>query len=332
MRLTRVGSKPRGWTKEALLWLSALLLGWLAALQIQVVLAVLEGPPALLWDGCAAQRSSGACEGDEEVVVAGDVAALNCGDPGCDAGAVAGGAALASAGAAAARATGEGALESCGDPQVLGLLQRLADRCAGSFDSCPEGDLTSFAVAAEDFDDVVRRFPGTVTLHFPSGTPPIRTRAWEAPWPPADLRAHYMERLERLGMAERLRAAKSVLLIGRASQGGSAGTNNLYAKARANAAYELLSATLTDEAERAALGAKVKRLILSDRRPLAPEFFAAHHVDGMITWSPGNEAALRSLLKERDGGATAWARDTINQVAFVVPIACELPPARSVLP
>jgi len=331
MRVRRMRPQPRGWTKALALWLSAILLGGLAALQIQVVLAVMQRPLVRLLEGCEVEDPPGSCGAELAVVAPAEL--MGTAPPGCV------GAGCDAVAAAAPEPEPEPEPESigsedasCADPQVIGLLQRLADRCAGAFDSCPEGELTSFAVAAEDFDDVVRRFPGTVTLHFPPGTPPIRGRASDPLWPPPELRAHYLARLEGLEVAPRLRAARSVLLIGRASQGGSAGTNNLYAKARANAAYELLAATLSDEAERAALGAKVKRLILSDRRLLAPEFFAAHYAEGMIGWSRGSEEALRSLLAGRSGWEEAWTRDTINQVAFVVPIACEMPAARSVPP
>lgn len=214
---------------------------------------------------------------------------------------------------------------SCDDPIVHKVLVEVQKTCQGSWNTCPEDKLKDFVLSSADFDQVIAAFPGTMTIHFPSGRPFL---AQGRDWPGDDERAYYRKQLSTPAVAKALGEAQDLLLIGRSSLGQSPDEDLRYSRARVNMVAELLTAAAPGPNESTALRGKFRQLMLGSRKVLQPAFFAKNYANRIVAWSADAEQYLRSKLvdlaklsaKERRG-----ILGMVNQVVFVVPIPCKLP-------
>jgi hypothetical protein len=213
----------------------------------------------------------------------------------------------------------------CDKPEIQKALARLEKECKGDLGRCDPGALNKFAMQYKGFDELLSAFPGTITLHFPTGKPPLVPDK-ATPWPNAKTRAHYIDRLARSTGV--LRGAKFIFLIARSSPHGNARLNGLFAQQRGIYAKELLYATLDLEtAERDAFSKKFREFILGPKRRLDRDLFAQRYENRFITWNTNSHKQLLNLIKttepitEKDA---EWLDDTINQVVLIVPVHCEL--------
>ncbi len=212
----------------------------------------------------------------------------------------------------------------CDNPEIQRALAQLDKDCEGNLGVCAPGALNKFAMRYKGFDELLSAFPGTITLHFPAGKPPINSGL--PPWPDAKTKAYYIERLAR--SAPLLRDAKFIFIIARSSPHGDIRRNSLFAQQRSVLAKDLLYATLDlGTAERDAFSKKFRDFILGPKRRLDRDFFAQRYQNRFVTWNKNSSKQFLSLLKstepmtEKDA---EWLDDTINQVVLIVPVHCEL--------
>jgi hypothetical protein len=217
----------------------------------------------------------------------------------------------------------------CSQPAVIGALVNLRAKCAGDIDECPKSDLKKYAIENPDFDQLMSEFPGTVTLHFPGGKPPLGKG--EEPRPPADVRAYYLERLApALPM---LTAARHVFIISRSSAQGNSRRNDAFAQARSALTKSLILEALTaggggDVQARDAMRGKFADFLLGPKKQIDAALFKSRYANRAITWSDTSQRMLRALIERPQVGAEdeLWRSRVINQVVFVVPVPCELTP------
>lgn len=237
---------------------------------------------------------------------------------------------LCQAGVCTAPVDAETAVDVCEKPEVQKALARLDKECQGDLDRCKPGALNKFAMNYKGFDDLISAFPGTITLHFDAGKPPLSDKSW----PDAKTRAYYVERLRR--SAALLRDAKFVFIIARSSPHGDTRRNGLFAQQRSIRAKELLFAALdlpTDK--RDAFASRFREFILGHKRRLDRDMFAERYSNHFVTWNKASRDLLLKLLKKTDTLSdedAQWLDDTINQVVIIVPVSCDLkaaPPAAS---
>ncbi len=211
---------------------------------------------------------------------------------------------------------------ACDDPLFQKLLTRVAKKCDGDIGKCPPDKLKDFALDSADFDEIIRLVPETITIHFMGGAPNLS----------AEEEDHYLKRMTDLKVIESLRNAKVTLLIGRSSKGGSSFTNDEISRLRGQKARtlieELVKRTNTDDKTRARILGTTKQLILGNRKIIQPDFFKDSYRNRLIAWTDAEESRLLSNLRNYEQLSRKekrWTRNLINQVALVVPIACELP-------
>lgn len=216
----------------------------------------------------------------------------------------------------------------CDDPDIQRLLAELSKKCAGDFFGCPETELQKFVIESETFDDVLAKFPDTITVHFDEGKPPLNRRSW----PPPAVEEHYLERLGAPRNRKALDEASLILLIARSSAGKgkpAALANNVkFARNRSSEVKRLLGLLGESPAARSALTSKIRAVNLGSKRPLPAALFNERYRNSRITWSHNTDMALGKGLTSYErlrSGQKKWVDNTINQVVFVVPITCALP-------
>lgn len=215
----------------------------------------------------------------------------------------------------------------CERPAVITALKNLRDKCAGDIDECPPSDLKNYAIENPDFDQLMSEFPGTVTLHFPAGKPPLSQ--YDAPFPDTDQRQHY---LERLGPAlPTLMASRHVFIISRSSSGGNARRNDAFARERSKLTKKLILDALVAEHPgdlelRTKMRAKFADFMLGPKKQIDAALFKKRYANRAITWDEGAQRMLRSLIDKPPPTPedAAWRDRVINQVVFIVPVPCEL--------
>lgn len=214
----------------------------------------------------------------------------------------------------------------CGDPAVAGLLRGISEVCNGDIHECPPEKLEKYAISAANFDEVMSKFPATITLHFPDGNPRVRG------WPSAAARAYYEQRLKHPAVLRALMNAEDILLLGRSSEGGSVTENHTISRERAGVVRDLLVDLAPSQSERSELTRKIYLLLMSNDRLLDANFFASRYANRLIAWSSEIEGTLRANiqgyagLRGREG---RWTRNTMNQVVVIVPLPCKLPRAEA---
>ena len=225
--------------------------------------------------------------------------------------------------------TADVAPAACDLPAVQKLLSQVYKTC-GNIHNCPEDQLKDFIVKSEDFDQIVTAFPGTVTVHFPSGAPAIDGKR---DWPSDDEKQHYVTMLSAPHVAAAIRDAHDVLLIGRSSPGKSPDEDRRYSKGRISKVIEWLASAAPGAEASAAVRAKLRATILGSSKVLQPDFFIKHYANRIIAWSGDDEDNLRAKLPEfanLSSQEKKAIRGQINQVVFIIPIACKAPDAGAV--
>ncbi len=214
-------------------------------------------------------------------------------------------------------------VDVCATPAIQKALAQLDKECQGDLGHCGPGALIKFAMKYKGFDDLISAFPGTITLHFDAGKPPLEG---DKSWPDAKTRAYYVDRLRR--SATLLRDAKFVFIIARSSPHGNQRRNGLFAQQRSIRAKELLFAALdlpTDK--RDAFAGRFREFILGPKRRLDRDMFAQRYSNRFVTWDKASRDLLLKLLKKTDTLSeddAQWLDDTINQVVLIVPVPCDL--------
>lgn len=224
----------------------------------------------------------------------------------------------------------EVSVDVCKQPAVLTALANLKAKCAGDIDVCPKTDLRKYAIDNPDFDQLMSEFPGTVTLHFPVGNPPLSKK--DAAWPTKHVEAYYTARL--MPALPALAKAQHVFIISRSSAEGDARRNDAFAQARSTLTKKLVLEALTssgtsDVLARDAMRGKFADFLLGPQKQLDAALFRARYANQAITWSDASQRMLRALI-ERDkvtAEEEQWRRRVINQVVFIVPVPCALGPA-----
>lgn len=218
---------------------------------------------------------------------------------------------------------------ACDLPAVQKLLAEVYKTC-GNIHNCPEDQLKDFIVKSEDFDQIVTAFPGTVTVHFPSGTPSLDGKR---NWPSDEEKKHYITMLSAPHVAAAIRDAQDVLLIGRSSPSKNPDEDLQYSKKRIFTVTDWLVNTASGPSASAAIREKIRTTILGSKKVLQPEFFIKHYANRIVAWSKKDEDNLRTKLpifanlstQEKKG-----LRGQINQVVFIIPISCKAPAAGAV--
>lgn len=216
----------------------------------------------------------------------------------------------------------------CDDPEIKRLLAEISSKCAGDFYGCPETELKKFMIESATFDEILAKFPDTITVHFDQGKPPLRGSSW----PPARIKEHYLERLGTERNRKALADASVILLIARSSASKNAGNDLKFARSRSRAVYRLLGELGDSPAAHAEITKKINAVNLGSERLLSAALFNTHYRNSRITWSRDTDAALGKGLARYDtlsGGQKKWVDHTVNQVVFVVPITCVLPGAEA---
>lgn len=213
---------------------------------------------------------------------------------------------------------------ACDLPAVQKLLAEVYKTC-GNIHNCPEDRLQDFIVKSEDFDQIVTAFPGTVTVHFPSGAPSIDGKR---NWPSAEEKKHYIEMLSAPHVAAAIRDAQDVLLIGRSSPTKNNDEDLRYSQIRISTVTEWLASTASGPSASAAIREKIRTTILGSKKVLQPEFFIKHYANRIVAWSKGAEDNLRTKLPvfaDLNTQEAKGIRGQINQVVFIIPISCKAP-------
>lgn len=211
---------------------------------------------------------------------------------------------------------------------LLGDLRRFErERCrsAGADAStCPPKDLQDFFVAHADFNRLLLGLEHATTIHFDRRQP-------GADGLPPRQATHY--RGEMAALADRVRTAEHVLIVGRASEdrGQDASTrtrNNFLAQARMGEVREWLVGLESTPEGRDALGAKFLTLAIGTSHPLDVAALARNPFHRYVAWSARATAELRGWVAEHarlDVATTEQMVRRLNQSVLVIPIPCEIP-------
>lgn len=219
------------------------------------------------------------------------------------------------------------ALDVCEQPAVIKALANLRAKCAGDIDVCPKSDLKKYAIDNPDFDQLMSEFPGTVTMHFPTGSPPLSQR--DAPWPTPTVRKYYLDKLAAAMPA--MRNARHVFIISRSSAGGDARRNDAFAQQRSTLTKALILEALgasgnVDVLVRDTMRGKFADFMLGPKKQIDAKLFRERYANRAITWSEKSQRMLGDLIAKETVAADEdlWRDRVINQVVFVVPVACDL--------
>lgn len=217
---------------------------------------------------------------------------------------------------------------ACESPEVQSALKKLVSSCkqrGGQGLSCKPADWQQLAMKDAEFDDIVANFPGTVTVHFPSGSPYIGDNF--SRWPSSEVRAHYAQAL--LENKSKFDEARHIFVIGRASVGGATvETNRKFGNERmlfARALLKDLYASAPDT-DKDALDRKVLNFTLGDTRQIDAAFFTERFLARAVTWDDVSKQDFERILRNATKAHPDEKRKAVsimNQVAFIVPIPCE---------
>ncbi|MBK8262281.1 MAG: hypothetical protein IPK80_13210 [Nannocystis sp.] len=212
----------------------------------------------------------------------------------------------------------------CDDVDVQALLGEVGRQCEGSLKDCPDEDLKKFVISSKAFDEVVAKFPDTISVHFPDGTP----SPGDSSWPTKEVKDYYQASLASERLKRAMQGAKIVLTIARSSKGGSPDDNLKYSRTRSEIVHKALIAAAGSVAERDRMESKLKSLLLGDRKLLNPQYFSRSLSQRIYAWSKSEEESLRSDLSRFDKlsrSEKARVERLLNQVVIIVPLPCELP-------
>lgn len=177
-----------------------------------------------------------------------------------------------------------------------------------------------YAIADDNFLNLMVKFPNTIAVHFPDGQPSRR-------WPEDTQKAHYSR---RIGMSLRaLVEAERLILIGFASQ--ACDRKDQLADAELTLKRLILTQDLIHgasisaltRAEAEAIEAKITFIHLGNRRPIDARFYIERYSSRPLAWDSKSEDFLWGSVQGLSG--KSHRRDCLlNQVVFIVPIpACK---------
>lgn len=218
---------------------------------------------------------------------------------------------------------------SCG-PEITALLADLqrfersqCKKVGEDASQCPPKALDQFFISHTQFDAVLLGLRHTTTIHFDSrrsGT---------------DLsgRQQHEYQTQFAALAGRLREARAVLIIARASQDGrddlrTQNINYLVAQNRLDAVAGWVVAQEPTPDARDLMARKLIRLAIGTSHPLRAEILARNPEHHYVTWSKRQGDHLRSAIARHqtlDPDAAANLHRLLNQSVLLVPIPCDLP-------
>ncbi len=220
---------------------------------------------------------------------------------------------------------------SCG-PEITALLADLqrfersqCKKIGEDASQCPPKALDQFFISHRQFDAVLLGLRHTTTIHFDS-----RRSGTDLPG-----RQQQEYQAQFAALAARLRDAKEVLIIARASQDGrddlrTQNINYLVAQNRLDAvAGWVVAQEPTPEAQNV-MARKLIRLAIGTSHPLRAEILARNREHHYVTWSKRQSDHLRDAINHHqtldpDPDAAANLHRVLNQSVLLVPIPCELP-------
>lgn len=219
---------------------------------------------------------------------------------------------------------------SCASPEVRGALARLASACAKRKSSvkdladgaeCSIEDWKELLADDAEIATVLAAFPDRFAVYFPVNEPRRRTS-----WPGA-AEADVMAQLAP--HRARLKAAKQVFLIGRASPDGNPTHERALATRRLNAVMRMLEKTLgwKSPIDRD-LGPRLIGWASRSERMIAGSLFIerlAGPYAPITTSATQSEQMAAELEKARRGGEVSSELERqVNRTVLVVPILCPL--------
>lgn len=207
----------------------------------------------------------------------------------------------------------------CRSAAVQAAIAALRRKCQGqesgargSLDRCEVATWEKMSATDPGFLELLGRLPGAFTVHFPADRPDPRGR-----WTNA-VRADYRGQLAE--HVARLRAARQILIIGRASVDGGTERNRELAERRSELVVSLVDELLPG-------GPPIRRWSLASEYGLAPERFKVDVHEVPVTWSAGRTEwiveRLGSDLKSLPGSEWQELHSMINRVVLVVPLYCD---------
>ena len=219
--------------------------------------------------------------------------------------------------------------DSCSDEitALLTDLQRFersqCKKIGEDASQCPPKALDQFFISHRQFDAVLLGLRQTTTVHFDSrrsGT---------------DLPGRQQQEYQRqfAALADRLRTAKAILIIARASQDGrddqrSQSINYLVAQNRLDAVARWVVAQEATPGAQDIMARKLIRLAIGTSHPLRAEILARNPEHHYVSWSRRQGDHMRDAIqRHRDLEPTAAAdlHRLLNQSVLLVPIPCALP-------
>ena len=211
--------------------------------------------------------------------------------------------------------------------------QCISNAGGETLSSCPADKVENFLLSHAGFDRLLKGFPSGLIFLFPANAPPTNVVEGEEgrgdQWPDEVTRKRYLDEARRL--TKELKAAKHIVLVGRASQqGGTTQQNFAFAGARVRFARQILLDALAEtRVERDETATKFIEFALGADRPLQFEFFQTYSYPA-VTWSSQSVQDLSKALGKL-GQNQPLARDErskmntlINRsvVIFVIPPEC----------
>ena len=230
----------------------------------------------------------------------------------------------------------------CDNPEVQKLLRKL-NECQGSrhgkdAGACSADDWEEFAIKGDDFDRLMASFSTKIAVHFWTGAPEVRYGQFDQ-----KARDYYLGKIRQY--KSKFDAAGAIFLIGRASRSGykGGGPNNDIEKKwnkqlglrrmdfASQLMTELYAASNASPDQIVELGRKVIQFGLGDQKPVEVDFFYKNYLKNYIMWEPQAEEKMKQFLDDPSKNEQ-WARNTINQVAMIIPVPCHLTPAKPPAP
>ncbi len=219
--------------------------------------------------------------------------------------------------------------DSCSDEisALLADLQRFersqCKKVGDDASQCPPRALEQFFISHRQFDAVLLGLRHTSTIHFDS------RRSG------SDLPARQQQEYQRqfAALAGRLRQARAILIIARASEDGrndqrSQSINYLVAQNRLDAVARWVVAQEATPDAQDVMARKLIRLAIGTSHPLRADILARNPEHHYVSWSKRQGDHMRDAIQRHKALEPAAAADLhrlLNQSVLLVPIPCALP-------
>lgn len=215
-------------------------------------------------------------------------------------------------------------------PEITRLLTDLRrfekERCQGvgsGATTCTPRDLQNFFIEHEKFDELLLGLQHGATVHFDKNQP-------GSDGLPAQQAAYYERAFH--GMRERLKQARHILVIGRASDDNprNRALNYALAQLRITEVQQWLAQLEDTPSGQDAMRDKLITLAIGTSNPLDPARLAGRPYHTFIAWRDQSSQELRAWIRGLDGLDAETARTLkrrLNQSVLVVPVPCDIPEA-----